>query len=649
MAAFILTRRLRELIHWWVQRDPLRYSELHAHLVSGRSGVTVEQHLTRMVTSGLAAGLVAAIAGFFFAALVPFPETVVGGVYNIFNLPPVEPPMILIQTGAALLLFVVVFFLVYWVHMKMPALEASSRATKINLTIHNAVSFMYAMRRGGAPLMAMYRALSDNASVYGEVAFEFRQIVRDADYFGFDELSATRNLIETSPSEKLQIFLEDMVSVVESGGNLSDFLFNRVRLYQEEARFEQQQFLTTMQMVAETYVTVFVAGPLFLIIVMVVMGMMGGAAVLQLSVVGYILIPVGSMMFILFIDMISIKTEEMERYVSQRELREYHEVPRYEQAGEAHLFKRLERYDRWRKVRQFVRHPASAFMNNPKLTFAFTGPITILYILFIFFGVPSGYPMELYIDIIDDHIIFSTLILLIPFSVFYELWRHKIMGIEAGIPDFLDRLAGINKVGLTMAQAIYIMVKANLGVISYEIRRMKRDIEWGANVGDALIRFEERIRTATISRTVTLITKASEMSGDIGEVLTIAASDADMSEKLKKERIAEMFAYTAIIYVAFFVFLFVMVVINNQFLEVLGGVGTEELAGVGAAGGGAAFSGIGSISFDAITRLLYHIGILQGLFSGLIAGLMGEASIRAGVKHSIILIVIAIVVFALAM
>ena len=56
-------------------------------------------------------------------------------------------------------------------------------------------------------------------------------------------------------------------------------------------------------------------------------------------------------------------------------------------------------------------------------------------------------------------------------------------------------MAGINRVGLTIAQAIGIMVNTNLGLLSYEIRRIKRDMDWGANFTEALIRFEQRVST----------------------------------------------------------------------------------------------------------------------------------------------------------
>ena len=252
---------------------------------------------------------------------------------------------------------------------------------------------------------------------------------------------------------------------------------------------------------------------------------------------------------------------------------------------------------------------------------------------------PRYIDIETYINVVDDHIIIALLVILIPYAIFYEIWSRKVLGIQGLIPDFLERMAGINQVGLTIAQAIAIMVNTNLGLLSYEIRRIKRDMEWGANFTEALMRFEERVSTPSIARTVTLITKASEMSGQIGEVLSIASSDAKMTEVLKKERLAEMFIYTAIVYLSFFVFLFVVGVLTTQFLPVLANITTKGLPTSGA------LSGLGSIPVITFNRLLYHACLVQAVFSGLIAGQMGESSLAAGVKHSCILLIIALVAF----
>ncbi|WP_343240952.1 MULTISPECIES: type II secretion system F family protein, partial [unclassified Methanoculleus] len=266
--------------------------------------------------------------------------------------------------------------------------------------------------------------------------------------------------------------------------------------------------------------------------------------------------------------------------------------------------------------------PLQAFLVEPNRTFYVTVPVALAYVALTVLATPAYPDTEILIDVLDDHLVVGLLIILIPFGVFHWFWQKRVMELEAEIPEFLNRLSGINQVGLTLAQAIVLLVKADLGVLTYEIRKIKRDIEWGASVQEALVRFEERIRTPTIARTVTLITTASRMTGNISEVLSIAARDAAISENLKRERRAEMFIYTAIVYLVFIVFLFVVAVIDLQFLSVLADVSVL----VADAGAGAV--PIGKTPLITFERLLYHGCIIQAFFSGLIAGQMGEASLR---------------------
>ncbi len=638
---------LNSLMRKWVRRDPLKYQKLKGNIIATRMGVTLEHYLTLALEVAVLAGIGFAIFGFWVAGIILHGPEVAGyttGVYNIFNIPLPDvqggtPIFIGGQIAGALIAFLGGALFVHMIAIRYPGLNKGSRATKINMTIHNAVAYMYAMRKGGAQLMVIFRSISENARIYGEVALEFRQIVRDSDLFGYDVVTSVRNLMDTTPSEKLKEFLEDMISVVESGGDLTSFLSGRVRLYQEEARFEQKEFLNFLSLVAESYVTLFVAGPLFLIIIMVVMGLMGGMAVIQLTMVTYALLPIGSAIFIILIDIISIKTEVVERFIQVKLLQEYPDVRVYKKEGEEAFFARLLHYDRVRNIRQFFRQPLKAFTSDYNRTLYITLPAAIIYLVATLISVPRYSEMEILIDVIDDHIVIAILIVFIPYAIFYELWRKNVQGMENLIPDFLERMAGINQVGLTIAQAISIMVNTNLGLLSYEIKRIKRDIDWGASFSDALVRFEDRIRTPLISRTVTLITKASQMSGSISDVLTIAASDAKMSYILKRERLSEMFIYTAIIYLAFLVFLFVVAVITSQFIPVLG---TIDTAGIPS---GSALAGISSVSLRAMERLMYHAVLVQALFSGLIAGQMGESSLKAGVKHASIMLILTLIAF----
>ncbi|MEI7435108.1 MAG: type II secretion system F family protein, partial [Methanomicrobiales archaeon] len=629
------------IVHRLVPRGSSKYSSLSANLISARMAMTPERYAGYGLIVSLLGGVVFAVFGFFVSlTLVLDTSPNFTGIYNVYRITlpnslSLSIPNELISVIGAILSFIIGSLLIYIIAMKYPGMQKNNRATKINLTLHNAVAYMYAMRKGGGQLLVIFRSISDNAPVYGEVALEFRQVIRDADFFGMDVVTALRHLMETTPSQKMKQFLEDMISIIETGGDLTSFLSGRVRLYQEEARFEQKEFLQFLSLISESYVTLFVAGPLFLIIIMVVMGMMGGAAVTQMALVIYLLLPIGSLVFIILIDMISIKSEFINRFTRVQELSEYSDVRIEKKAGEEVFFEKLLHYDRIRNIKKFIMNPVQVFILNYKLTLLITVPVAAIYLITVYMSLPPA-GFERFIDMFDDHVVIAALIILIPFGIFYELWRRSIQGIEAAIPDFLDRMAGINQVGLTISQAISIMVNTNLGLLSYEIKRIKRDMDWGANFTDALMRFEQRISTPMIARTVTLISKATQMSGSIGDILTIAGSDARMSETLKKERMSEMFIYTAVIYLAFIVFVFVVAVITTQFMPVLGNIDTKGLPQTGA------FAGFSAASMYTISRLMYHGCLVQAFFSGIIAGLMGEASLSAGLKHAAVMLIISL-------
>lgn len=635
------------LIRGWIARSPEQYLNLRKDLTAVRAGVTVEQYVRQALFVGLMAGLIAALIGFFLSIFLF--TTNLGlkpELYNVLNLNlsmenAYLPIMIAVEAVIGIILFFAGAFVAYKLTLAFPSLEKMNRTTKINMGLHNSVAYMYAMRRGGAELLGILKSISEMSAIYGEVAYEFRQVVRDAEFFGYDVVSALRHLSETTPSQKMRDFLQDMLSTVESGGDLGQFLQDRVRLLQEEAKFEQKEFLQFLGLVGEIYVTIFIAGPLFLITIMVVMGMMGSSAIFELSLIGYVVLPIGSFIFILMIDTISIKDENVVKYVKAKWLNQYTDVRVREREGEESLFAAMERFDQLSFLKKWLANPLKAFIEKPELSFYFSIPVAVVVVILAFLEMESG-DIDAMITSVDDKLMIALLIVMIPYAVFFTMWNSKIRGMESLIPDFLDRMAGINEVGLTLTQSITIMARANLGILAYEIRHIQRDIMWGANFSDALIRFEMRVRTALIARTVTLITKASTMSSSISDLLRIAADDARMTEVLKRDRLSEMFIYTAIVYLSFFVFIFVIGVISTQFLAVLANQSQEGLSMAGP------LSSVGKMSLTTLDRILYHTCLVQGLFSGLIAGMMGESSIKAGIKHSCILIIAALLAFNFA-
>jgi len=132
---------------------------------------------------------------------------------------------------------------------------------------------MYALSRSGMPFPRVMDTLAENEAVYGEAATELSVAVRDMNAFGTDALTALQRTSRRTPSDDLADFAENLASVLGTGQPISTFLSDQYELYQEEAESKQQQYLELLSTFAEAYVTALVAGPLFFITILVVIGL----------------------------------------------------------------------------------------------------------------------------------------------------------------------------------------------------------------------------------------------------------------------------------------------------------------------------------------------------------------------------------------
>lgn len=517
-------------------------------------------------------------------------------------------------------------YAIYLILISYPSFKAKNRSYRIDQSMPHALTYLYALSRGGMNIIDMFKSLGSYIHIYSGTAEEIAMIVRDMEYFGMDIVTALHNASKRTPSRKFKDFINNLISVINSGGDLSRFFKSRSEYYQETAAQDQKYFLETLGLFGEVYVSALVAGPLFLIVIIVVLGLLRGGVELLLSLIIYVVIPVGTLLFIVLIDTISGIREEMPViYTRVKSLEVFKDVPqlKIQQPHELGDIKRLQQYEKRSKIKFILFNPLKIFMEKPGRTFFITVPVSIIYLFFNARDISS--------KAVENHFLIVILFVIIPFTVFFEMRKRKIRKFEERMPDFLKRLAGMNEAGLTLTQAIAHTAESNMGVLTYEVKKIHRAIEWGTITTGALQKFEKRIESSAVSRIITLIVKASESTSDIRNVLSIAAKDADIGQRLKQERFANLLIYVVIVYLSFFVFLFIIVVLLVYFLSKMPAGGTVSM--------------FKTSSLSDIKTLFYHASLLQGFFSGLVAGQMGEGNLRAGLKHSIVMLVIAYVVF----
>ncbi len=177
---------------------------------------------------------------------------------------------------------------VYMISVMLPDMRGRNRARDIDAKLPYALNYIATMASAGATPERIFTSLSKQ-DVYGEVANEAAVISRDLNILGIDLLNALNNGIDRSPSQYWEDVLQGAITVLTSGGELRDYFNSKSEQYLAANRQDQKQFLESLGVLAESFVVVVVAAPLFLIVILSVMTMFGSSAT-QMLTLGYLMV-----------------------------------------------------------------------------------------------------------------------------------------------------------------------------------------------------------------------------------------------------------------------------------------------------------------------------------------------------------------------
>ena len=155
--------------------------------------------------------------------------------------------------------------------------EAKRRGDMIEKYLPYAASYTAAMAAANATPAKIFRSLAMNKDIYGDVADDAALVYRDVTLLGYDLITSMKMSVDRAASVWLTEFFQGMVGTLTAGGQLKLFFLNRAEHYMRENRTRLQQFLESIAMLAESYIVVAVAMPLFLIVMLVIMFWVSGS------------------------------------------------------------------------------------------------------------------------------------------------------------------------------------------------------------------------------------------------------------------------------------------------------------------------------------------------------------------------------------
>jgi len=616
-----------------IKKNLHKYYWLENSLYKAMIPMPLEMYIATAKMISFIFAVIGAVIGFIFAyfyILPGFPEFPIAIPPQIYSYW-IEYRTLVFSVITVILMTVIFHYIGYFLFLIYPSTVISDRKNKIDKILPHAITFMYSLSLGGMNIIKIFKSLASYQDIYGEFSKEISRIVRDIELFGKDLRTALSDAIEFSPSDNFKEFLHGLITVLDTGGDITRYLEERSEFYFEKARQAQKGFIEFLGLMAETYITAFVAGPLFLIIIQTVMSMMGQGNDLILYLVIYMIIPVASIMFAILIKLLTPSEEKEAPEIKESFVkRPVKNAEKYEKD-----LKRLERKIKLWKIKNILKNPFKVMIRKPVYSLVISVPIGLLIILYGIFLLPFTPTMNWFF-FVDDYIFLGIITMLAPYALFYETKMRMIKRYLSLLPVFLNRLAAANESGIPLYRAIAMIAKTDTSPLKKEIQKIKADLEWGMSLSDAFVRFANRLRVFELSRTVTLIKESLRSTGDVTKVLMISARDATNAELFRRERYSSMVMYTIIIYIAFFVFIGIVYIISTTFLSAM----TEALT----PGIGSSFS-LGAIDVEFYKNLFMHAAVFQGIFAGLVAGVMGGGSFSSGVKHSIIMLAFAYVLF----
>ena len=224
----------------------------------------------------------------------------------------------------------------------------------------------------------------------------------------------------------------------------------------------------------------------------------------------------------------------------------------------------------------------------------------------------------------DEFIFFAVMIAVFPPTILNYMdykWRKAV---NEHLPDLFRSIVQAQETGMTLPQALEEASKRDYGPLTNELKKMTTQISWGMTFEEALLALGRRVNTVLIQRTVPIIIEASRSGGHVERVFDPMGKFIQTTLLLDKERRNQTRPYIAIIYVAFFVFLFTIILLFKSFFASI-----EGLPMLGSA----------VMAPEGMQRIFFHMTAIQGFFGGLVAGKMGKGTINAGLKHSLILMI----------
>jgi len=253
------------------------------------------------------------ISVIFFTTLVSVIASVFIALFFLFfNISALPPFIVSIEEGIG-----VRFLKIFWILFAIPAatflfvyfypsLEKKSIENKINRELPFAAIHMSSISGSMIEPSKIFNIIISTKE-YPNLEKEFIKLQNEINIYGYDLVTALRNRSFNSPSRKLADLFNGLATTITSGGNLPEFFKERSQTLLFEHRLDMEKQLKTAETFMDIYISVVIAAPMVLMLVLMMMRISGLGIALSPSMISLVMILVVSLVNIFFLTFLHIK------------------------------------------------------------------------------------------------------------------------------------------------------------------------------------------------------------------------------------------------------------------------------------------------------------------------------------------------------
>jgi len=287
-------------------------------------------------------------------------------------------------------------------------------------------------------------------------------------------------------------------------------------------------------------------------------------------------------------------------------------------------------------------------------------------------------------------LLLGLIVAVVPYGILNFLKNRQVRQMENQFPSFLNDLAESKRGGMTILDAFESSTDTDYGRLNNEINKVYTQLTWGIPFPDVMERFSQRMKPSpVIQESLSIIIQSFESGGNITDTIESVADNASNLREVIQNKRSKLKQQLFIMYIIYFLFIGITVGIYVMLAQLLG-LGSQEagaLEGIGEVlGGGSGSAGptnfcgkdiLAARPFCSTAKifgfvptnvtdlggsyatsyaygkmayyksLLFVMLMVQGACTAAVSGQISEGSPSAGIKHAIIMMPLAFIVFML--